>query len=81
LAAGHVAGHIGQPPGRGPRRPPQPLKARIAELIPPDIAEQIPLDLLGLITGLPAERRGFLGMALKSGLSSIKRMPRAMRRC
>ena len=29
-------------------------KARIAELIPPDIAEQIPLDLLGLITGLPA---------------------------
>jgi glyoxylase-like metal-dependent hydrolase (beta-lactamase superfamily II) len=55
LAAGHVAGHIGQPPGRGPRRPPQPLKARIAELIPPDIAEQIPLDLLGLVTGLPAE--------------------------
>jgi glyoxylase-like metal-dependent hydrolase (beta-lactamase superfamily II) len=32
-------------------------KARIAaELIPPDIAEQVPLDLLGLITGLPAER-------------------------
>jgi glyoxylase-like metal-dependent hydrolase (beta-lactamase superfamily II) len=30
-------------------------KARIAELIPPDIAEQLPLDLLGLITGLPAE--------------------------
>ncbi len=31
-------------------------KARIAaELIPPDIAQQIPLDLLGLITGLPAE--------------------------
>ena len=30
-------------------------KARIAALIPPDIAEQIPLDLLGLITGLPAE--------------------------
>jgi glyoxylase-like metal-dependent hydrolase (beta-lactamase superfamily II) len=30
-------------------------KARIAEqLIPPDIAEQVPLDLLGLITGLPA---------------------------
>ncbi|HEY3904619.1 MAG TPA: MBL fold metallo-hydrolase [Streptosporangiaceae bacterium] len=26
-----------------------------AELIPPDIAEQVPLDLLGLITGLPAE--------------------------
>ena len=30
-------------------------KARIAEqFIPPDIAEQVPLDLLGLITGLPA---------------------------
>jgi glyoxylase-like metal-dependent hydrolase (beta-lactamase superfamily II) len=31
-------------------------KARIAAaLIPPDIAEQVPLDLLGLITGLPTE--------------------------
>jgi glyoxylase-like metal-dependent hydrolase (beta-lactamase superfamily II) len=30
-------------------------KARIAEWIPPDIAEQISWDLLGLITGLPAE--------------------------
>ena len=30
-------------------------KDRIAGLIPPDIAEQIPLDLLGLITGLPAD--------------------------
>jgi len=30
-------------------------KARIAEWIPPDIAEQVPLDLLGPITGLPAE--------------------------
>jgi len=30
-------------------------EARIAEWIPPDIAEQVPLDLLGLITGLPAE--------------------------
>ena len=29
-------------------------KARMAELIPPDIAGQVPLDLLGLITGLPA---------------------------
>ena len=29
-------------------------KARIAEWIPPDIAEQVPLDLLGRITGLPA---------------------------
>ncbi len=30
-------------------------KARLAELIPPDIVEQVPLDLLGLITGLPAD--------------------------
>ena len=30
-------------------------KARIAKLIPPDIVEQVPLDLLGLIAGLPAE--------------------------
>ena len=30
-------------------------KARIAGWIPPDIAGQVPLDLLGLITGLPAE--------------------------
>jgi glyoxylase-like metal-dependent hydrolase (beta-lactamase superfamily II) len=30
-------------------------KARVAELIPPDIAGQVPLDLLGDITGLPAE--------------------------
>ena len=30
-------------------------KARVATLIPPDIVEQVPLDLLGLITGLPAE--------------------------
>jgi glyoxylase-like metal-dependent hydrolase (beta-lactamase superfamily II) len=30
-------------------------KARTAEWIPPDIAEQVPLDLLGLIAGLPAE--------------------------
>jgi glyoxylase-like metal-dependent hydrolase (beta-lactamase superfamily II) len=30
-------------------------KARVATLIPPDIVEQVPLDLLGLITGLPVE--------------------------
>jgi glyoxylase-like metal-dependent hydrolase (beta-lactamase superfamily II) len=30
-------------------------KDHVAELIPPEIAEQVPLDLLGLITGLPAE--------------------------
>jgi glyoxylase-like metal-dependent hydrolase (beta-lactamase superfamily II) len=31
------------------------FRARIPSLIPPDIADQVPLDLLGLITGLPAE--------------------------
>jgi glyoxylase-like metal-dependent hydrolase (beta-lactamase superfamily II) len=30
-------------------------KARSADWIPPDIAERVPLDLLGLITGLPGE--------------------------
>jgi glyoxylase-like metal-dependent hydrolase (beta-lactamase superfamily II) len=30
-------------------------KARVASVLPPDIADQIPLDLLGLITGLPDE--------------------------
>ncbi|OUM40019.1 MBL fold metallo-hydrolase [Arthrobacter sedimenti] len=30
-------------------------KARVAGVIPPDIAEEVPLDLLGLITGLPKE--------------------------
>ncbi len=30
-------------------------KARVARVLPPDIAEEIPLDLLGLITGLPAK--------------------------
>jgi glyoxylase-like metal-dependent hydrolase (beta-lactamase superfamily II) len=30
-------------------------KTRVARLLPPDIAEQVPVDLLGLITGLPAE--------------------------
>ena len=29
-------------------------KARVAEALPPEIAEEIPLDLFGLITGLPA---------------------------
>ncbi|HTW08535.1 MAG TPA: MBL fold metallo-hydrolase [Acidimicrobiales bacterium] len=28
-------------------------KSRVAQLIPPDIVEQVPLDLLGLIAGLP----------------------------
>ena len=30
-------------------------KAQVAEGLPPEIAEEVPLDLFGLITGLPAE--------------------------
>ena len=30
-------------------------KARVADGLPPEIAEEVPLDLFGLITGLPAE--------------------------
>lgn len=30
-------------------------KARVAGVLPPEIAEEIPMDLLGLITGLPAD--------------------------
>jgi glyoxylase-like metal-dependent hydrolase (beta-lactamase superfamily II) len=30
-------------------------QARVATLLPPDIADQIPLDLLGVITGLPPD--------------------------
>jgi glyoxylase-like metal-dependent hydrolase (beta-lactamase superfamily II) len=29
--------------------------ARVAAMLPPDIAEQVPLELLGIITGLPAD--------------------------
>jgi glyoxylase-like metal-dependent hydrolase (beta-lactamase superfamily II) len=29
-------------------------KARVAAMLPPEIADQVPLDLLGLVTGLPA---------------------------
>jgi glyoxylase-like metal-dependent hydrolase (beta-lactamase superfamily II) len=38
------------------RLPDASAKARVAQtMIPPDIAEQVPLDLLGLIAALPAE--------------------------
>jgi glyoxylase-like metal-dependent hydrolase (beta-lactamase superfamily II) len=30
-------------------------KARVANMLPPDFAQEIPLDLLGLITGLPVD--------------------------
>jgi len=37
------------------RLPDAAAKARVTTLMPPDIVGQVPLDLLGLITGLPAE--------------------------
>ncbi len=36
------------------RLPDAAAKARVAGMLPPDIADQVPLDLLGLIDGLPA---------------------------
>jgi hypothetical protein len=44
LAAGHVPGHISQPPGRGAGRPPQPLKRGLGVQVLP--AHQHPLGLL-----------------------------------
>jgi glyoxylase-like metal-dependent hydrolase (beta-lactamase superfamily II) len=37
------------------RLPDDGAKARVATLMPPDIVDQVPLDLLGLITTLPAD--------------------------
>ena len=57
-------------------------KARIAAgLIPPDIAEHVPLTCSASSPACPPRRRRFPGMALASVSSSIKRMPQAMRRC
>ncbi len=56
-------------------------KAGVAEGLPPEIAEDTPLDLYGLITGLPAETAQLPGTAPRCGSSSIRRMPRAMRPC
>ena len=56
-------------------------KEQVAEGLPPEIAEEVPLDLFGLITGLPAETAQIPWDGPQSGLSSIKRMLRAMRHC
>jgi glyoxylase-like metal-dependent hydrolase (beta-lactamase superfamily II) len=37
------------------RLPDADAKARVARFMPPDIVDQVPLDLLGIVTGLPAE--------------------------
>jgi glyoxylase-like metal-dependent hydrolase (beta-lactamase superfamily II) len=56
-------------------------KAQVTEGLPPEIAEEIPLDRSASSAACPPEPRRSLGMALRSGSSSIPRMPRAMRRC
>jgi hypothetical protein len=54
-------------------------KARLAELIPPDIAGQVPLDLPGLITGLPAEQIPWDGPQVR--IIEHQAHARAMRHC
>jgi glyoxylase-like metal-dependent hydrolase (beta-lactamase superfamily II) len=62
----HLLWHadLGQAPRYGTARCAAAIHARLSDpqwkdviptLIPPDIVEQVPLDLLGLVTGLPAE--------------------------
>jgi glyoxylase-like metal-dependent hydrolase (beta-lactamase superfamily II) len=62
----HVLWHpdLGEPPRYGTARCAAAIrgllsqadwKAQVAETLPPEIAEEVPLDLFGLITGLPAE--------------------------
>ena len=53
-----------------------------------DIAEELPPEIDGTrwtcsasLPACPPRRRRFPGMARRSGSSSIRRMPRAMRRC
>jgi hypothetical protein len=48
-------------------------------MIPPDIVEQVPLDLLGLITGLPADTARIPWDGPQAASSSIKRTLRAGR--
>ena len=56
-------------------------KARVAEGLPEEIAEDVPLDPFGLITGLPAGTAQIPWDGPESGSSSIRRIHRAMRHC
>lgn len=56
-------------------------KTQVAQVLPPDIAEQLPLDLLGLVTGLPAGAARIPWGGPRCGSSSIRLMPRGTRRC
>lgn len=56
-------------------------KARVAEGLPPEIADDVPLDLFGRITGLPSGTECVPGTAREPGSSNTRLMPRATRRC
>jgi glyoxylase-like metal-dependent hydrolase (beta-lactamase superfamily II) len=56
-------------------------KARVATLIPPDIVDQVPLDLLGLITTLPADAEQIPWDGPRVRIIEHQHMPRATRRC
>ncbi len=56
-------------------------RARAAEAFPPEIADEIPLDSFGRITGLPTGTTQVPWEGPGSGSSSTRRTPRATRRC
>lgn len=56
-------------------------KARIAGMIPQTSSSRYRWICSASSPACPPKLRGFPGMALRSASSSIKRMPRAMRRC
>jgi hypothetical protein len=80
LAGGHVLGHIGQPPGRGPGRPPQPLEGglRVQMLAADDYAfgllDQPPVLQGGLeLVGQPALGLGGRTRRLQTDLACSRR--------
>ena len=56
-------------------------RAEIAEGLPPEFAEDIPMELLGLITGLPAGATAVPWGGPRRASSSIGATPSATRRC
>ncbi len=56
-------------------------RARVTEGLPPEIAEEVPLDLFGLITGLPAGTAEVPWDGPRARIIDTRRIPRAMRRC
>jgi hypothetical protein len=64
-----------------PNAPPTATPSSVMGLIPPDIAEQVPLDLLGLIAGLPAEMAQIPWDGPQVRIIEHQAHARAMRRC